>query len=652
MKTFDKQTISANKEYLQLLSDKFKSISSITAEIINLNAILNLPKGTEHFISDIHGEYEAFEHILRNCSGSIRRKATETLGEQISEDELNELITMIYYPKQKLMKLHEQGVINDEWYEKTIKNLVEVCKVSSSKYSHSKIRKSFPENYSYIIQELLFKSDVKGNRENYYKQIIRSMIDTDACEDFIIKMSETIRKHCLDHLHIVGDIYDRGYAPHLVMDTLMNYHTVDIQWGNHDILWIGAAAGNAACIANAVRICMRYGNTGILEDAYGINILPLMMFAMNTYSDADLDKFMPRISDEIPDIDDIVLAKMQKAISIIQFKLENAVIDRNPTFGMDDRKLIDKVDYANYTLEIDGQTYPLNTDLFPTIDPSCPDKLSEEEEKVMSSLVRSFTSSEKLQSHIEFMLNKGSIYLLYNKNLLLHACVPVNDDYSFTSVTLEGETYSGKALLDKLDEMARKAYYTKDGNNDIFWYLWCAPSSPLFGKDKMATYERYFIDDKTTHKERYTPFYKHLEDKMMANVIMNEFGLDIDEGYLICGHVPVKYVKGEDPVKAEGRVLCIDAGFAKAYQKETGKAGCTLTYNSYGMTLITHQPFESIEKAVDEGIDIVSEMRFVDSSSHRLLVSDTDIGTKLKRQIYYLEMLLYAFKSGELKPKE
>ena len=335
MKTFDKQTISANKEYLQLLSDKFKSISSITAEIINLNAILNLPKGTEHFISDIHGEYEAFEHILRNCSGSIRRKATETLGEQISEDELNELITMIYYPKQKLMKLHEQGVINDEWYEKTIKNLVEVCKVSSSKYSHSKIRKSFPENYSYIIQELLFKSDVKGNRENYYKQIIRSMIDTDACEDFIIKMSETIRKHCLDHLHIVGDIYDRGYAPHLVMDTLMNYHTVDIQWGNHDILWIGAAAGNAACIANAVRICMRYGNTGILEDAYGINILPLMMFAMNTYSDADLDKFMPRISDEIPDIDDIVLAKMQKAISIIQFKLENAVIDRNPTFGMD-----------------------------------------------------------------------------------------------------------------------------------------------------------------------------------------------------------------------------------------------------------------------------------------------------------------------------
>ena len=652
MKTFEKQTISDNREYLELLSDKFRGIASANAEIINLNAILNLPKGTEHFISDIHGEYEAFEHILRNCSGSIRRKATETLGTTLGEDELNELITMIYYPKQKLMKLHETGVINDEWYEKTIKNLVEVCKVSSSKYSHSKIRKSFPENYSYIIQELLFKSDVKGNRGSYYEQIIRSMIETQACEDFIIKMSETIRKHCLDHLHIVGDIYDRGYAPHLVMDTLMNYHTVDIQWGNHDILWIGAAAGNAACIANAVRICMRYGNTGILEDAYGINILPLMMFAMNTYSDEDLELFMPKISDEIPDIDDIVLAKMQKAISIIQFKLENEIIDRNPQFKMDDRKLIDKVDYDNYTLEIDGETYPLNTRLFPTIDPKNPAALTEEEEKVISSLVKSFTSSEKLRSHIEFMLNKGSIYLIYNKNLILHACVPVNDDYSFTKVNLEGKDYSGKALLDKLDEMARKAFYSKGESTDIFWYLWCAPSSPLFGKDKMATYERYFIDDSKTHKERYTPFYKHLDDAKLANVIMREFGLDTAEGYLICGHVPVKYVKGEDPVKADGKVLCIDAGFAKAYQKETGKAGCTLTYNSYGMTLITHQPFESIEKAVDEGIDIVSEMRFVDSSSHRILVADTDTGKKLKRQIYYLEMLLYAYRTGELKPRE
>ncbi len=652
MKTFEKQTISDNREYLELLSDKFRGIASANAEIINLNAILNLPKGTEHFISDIHGEYEAFEHILRNCSGSIRRKATETLGTTLGEDELNELITMIYYPKQKLMKLHETGVINDEWYEKTIKNLVEVCKVSSSKYSHSKIRKSFPENYSYIIQELLFKSDVKGNRGSYYEQIIRSMIETQACEDFIIKMSETIRKHCLDHLHIVGDIYDRGYAPHLVMDTLMNYHTVDIQWGNHDILWIGAAAGNAACIVNAVRICMRYGNTGILEDAYGINILPLMMFAMNTYSDEDLELFMPKISDEIPDIDDIVLAKMQKAISIIQFKLENEIIDRNPQFKMDDRKLIDKVDYDNYTLEIDGETYPLNTRLFPTIDPKNPAALTEEEEKVISSLVKSFTSSEKLRSHIEFMLNKGSIYLIYNKNLILHACVPVNDDYSFTKVNLEGKDYSGKALLDKLDEMARKAFYSKGESTDIFWYLWCAPSSPLFGKDKMATYERYFIDDSKTHKERYTPFYKHLDDAKLANVIMREFGLDTAEGYLICGHVPVKYVKGEDPVKADGKVLCIDAGFAKAYQKETGKAGCTLTYNSYGMTLITHQPFESIEKAVDEGIDIVSEMRFVDSSSHRILVADTDTGKKLKRQIYYLEMLLYAYRTGELKPRE
>ncbi|MBE6038783.1 MAG: fructose-1,6-bisphosphatase [Anaerofustis stercorihominis] len=652
MKTFDKQTLSANKEYLELLGNKFRNIPAATAEIINLNAILNLPKGTEHFISDIHGEYGAFEHILRNCSGSIRRKVTETLKDKLDEDQLNEMITVIYYPQQKIKLLKEQNIIDDSWYERTIKNLIEVCKVASSKYSHSKIRKSFPENYSYIIQELMFKSDINGDRENYYNQIIRSMIDTDACEDFIIKISETIRKLCLDHLHIVGDIYDRGYAPHMVMDTLMNYHTIDIQWGNHDILWIGAAAGNAACIANAVRICMRYGNTGILEDAYGINIIPLTMFAMNTYPDTDLELFMPKISDEIPDLDDIILAKMQKAISIIQFKLENEVIDRNPEYGMEDRKLIDKVNYENYTLNIDGTEYKLNTESFPTIDPDDPAKLTEEEEKVINSLVSSFTSSEKLRSHIEFMLNTGGIYLLCNKNLLLHACVPMNDDYSFTEVVLEGEKYKGKALLDKVDEMARKAYYSSNENTDIFWYLWCAPTSPLFGKDKMATYERYFINDKATHKERYTPFYKHLDDRAMAVIIMNEFGLNANESHIICGHVPVKIIKGENPVKAEGKIICIDGGFAKAYQKETGIAGCTLTYNSYGMNLIMHEPFNSIEESVTHGLDIKSESRFVDSSEKRLLVSDTDTGEKLKKQIYYLEMLLYAYRSGELAPKK
>lgn len=653
MKVFDKQILADNKEYLELLSKKFGGIQTASAEIINLNAILNLPKGTEHFISDIHGEYEAFEHILRNCSGSIRRKVSETLEGSVSEEELNTLTILIYYPEQKLKLLKSQGKIDSAWYEATLKNLVSVCRVAASKYSHSKIRKSFPQNYAYIMQELIFKNEVKGDRESYYNAIITSMIETGCCDDCIVKICETIRKLSLDHLHMVGDIYDRGYAPHLVVDTLQNYHTVDIQWGNHDILWIGAAAGNEACIANAVRICLRYGNTSILEDAYGINLLPLSLLTIREYSDDDdLDKFMPRISDEIPDIDDILLARMQKAMSIIQFKLEKSLIDRNPDYHMDDRNLINRVDYEHNTLELNGKTYELNTRNFPTIDPNDPAKLTEEEERVMSSLVNSFMSSERLQRHIRFLLAKGSVYLVYNNNLLFHACVPMNQDFSFTNVTLEGKMYSGRALLDKLEEMVRRSYYTSDVSSDIFWFLWCAPTSPLFGKDKMATYERYFIDDSATHKESYTPFYKCLDNEQMTDIILEHFGLSPEHGHIICGHVPVKIIKGENPIKANGKLICIDAGFAKAYQKETGIAGCTLTFNSYGMNLIMHEPFESIEKSITEGLDIKSETRFVASSDHRLLVSDTDTGATLKRQIHYLEMLLYAYRTGELVPKD
>jgi fructose-1,6-bisphosphatase-3 len=448
---------------------------------------------------------------------------------------------------------------------------------------------------------------------------------------------------------VIGDIFDRGVGPQHVMDTLMGCHSLDIQWGNHDILWIGAAAGNSACVANVVRICMRYGNTSVLEEGYGINLLPLTLLAMNEYAEDDtLKVFMPKISDEIPDIDEILLAKMQKAIAVIQFKLENCIIKRNPHYNMQDRMLIDKVNYDNFTLEIDGVTYPLNTHCFPTINPAEPERLTEEEQKVINSLVNSFMLSDKLQRHINFLLLKGSMYNVYNDNLLLHACVPLNEDLSFSEIAVNGGHYKGKELFDVLDEKVRHSYYQDEVSKDIFWFLWCAPNSPLFGKDKMATYERYFIDDKTTHKEKDRPFYQNINNKAMADVIFREFGLPKD-GHIICGHVPVKAAKGEDPIKAEGTILCIDAGFAKAYQKETGMAGCTLTSNSYGMNLVIHEPFTSREKAVADGIDIKSEIRLVNTCVKRTLVADTDIGKNIKEQIFYLEMLLYAYKIGELK---
>ncbi len=653
MKIFDKNVLQANKNYLKLLSEKFPGIQTTTAEIINLNAILNLPKGTEHFISDIHGEYESFEHVLRNCSGSIRRKIEELFKNKLSEEEIKQLATLIYYPTEKLALLEKEGIKTEEWYKKTIRNLIFVCRISASKYSHSKIRKSFPSNYAYIIQELLFKSDINGDRGNYYNQIIQSIIDTDACDDFICNICRTIRRLNLDHLHIIGDIYDRGIGPHLVMDTLMGYHSLDIQWGNHDILWIGAAAGNTACVANVVRICMRYGNTCVLEQGYGINLLPLTLFAIKEYDkDETLKLFMPKISDEIPDIDDLLLAKMQKAIAVIQFKLENQIIKRNPVYKMDDRMLINTMDADKKTVEIKGERFKLNSSFFPTIDPNNPEELTEDEKKVVSSLVTSFITSEKLQRHVKFLLSKGSIYLVYNDNLLIHAGIPIEDDLRFSDICIDRQYYSGKKLLDVLDEKVRHSYYLDDANKDIFWFLWCAPDSPLFGKNKMATFERYFINEKSTHKECYLPFYRCLDNENMAEMIFKEFDIDADSGHIICGHVPVKAKSGENPIKAEGKILCIDAGFAKAYQGETGMAGCTLTSNSYGMNLIIHEPFESIEKAVADGIDIKSELRFVNTSVKRKLVGDTDIGKNITEQIYYLEMLLYAYRTGELTPNE
>ncbi len=649
MKTFDKKTMDLNHDYLELLSEKFPGIQKTVAEIVNLNAILHLPKGTEHFISDIHGEYEAFEHVLRNCSGSIRSKAEELFGEEMNDDQLNDFLSLVYYPAEKLSLLKKEYKLDHQWYVDNINRLLRLCRLAASKYSHSKIRKSFPENFAYIMQELIFQNAVKGNRDDYYAQIIGSIIQTGAAEDFIIDISKTICKLTIDHLHILGDIYDRGAGAHLVMNTLLDYHTIDIQWGNHDILWIGAAAGSAGCVLNAVRICLRYANTSILEQGYGINLLPLSLFASEIYKDDEtLDKFMPKISDEIPDIDDKLLAMMQKAVAVIQFKIENEIIKRHPEYGMNGRMLIDKISSDKKSIVIDGVQYELNSSFFPTIDTEYPDKLTSEEHKVLKLLIESFTKSEALQRHINFMMSKGGMYKVFNNNLLMHACIPLNEDMSLKEVSVDGQMYKGKALLDKLDEKVRRSFYIRD-DTDIFWFLWCAPDSPLFGKDKMATFERYFIDNKPLHKENYTPYYRNIENPQMALSLFEEFSIAEQGGHIICGHVPVKAVKGENPIKAQGLIILIDAGFSKAYQKQTGMAGCTLTFNSYGMTLVIHEPFESIQKAVKYGVDIKSEHRFVESVSKRMLIKDTDIGKKLKKQIYYLEMLLYAYKTGYIK---
>lgn len=649
MKIFEKRIMDENRKYLALLSEKFTGIQETVAEIVNLNAILHLPKGTEHFISDVHGEYEAFQHVLRNCSGSIKSKAEELFADEMNETQLKEFTTIVYYPSEKIALLKNDGIVNENWYKITIDRLLRLCRLSASKYSHSKIRKSFPVNYAYIMQELIFKSDVKGNREDYYAQIIGSIIETDAADDFIINIARTIRRLNLDHLHLVGDIYDRGAGAHLVMNTLMSYHTVDIQWGNHDMLWIGAAAGCEACVLNVMRICMRYGNTSILEQGYGINLIPLSLFAAKTYGcDGSLEKFMPKISDEVPDIEDDLLAMMQKALAVMQFKIENKIIRRHPEFHMDNRMIIDKMDLPAGSVRVEGTEYTLNSTFFPTVDPLDPEALTPDEDKVLKALVQSFISSRPLQRHIEFMLQKGSIYKVFNNNLLIHAGIPVNEDFSFIPVEIDGKLYAGKQLLDALDGKVRRSYYIRD-DKDIFWYLWCGPDSPLFGKNKMATFERYFINDKTTHQEYYTPYFLNLDNQEMAQKIFDTFGIKNEGGHIICGHVPVKAVKGENPIKAGGMIICIDAGFSKAYQKETGVAGCTLTFNSYGMNLVIHEPFESTEKAVRYGDDIKSEHRFVESVSKRMLIEDTDTGLILKDQIYYLEMLLYGYKTGYIK---
>ncbi|MFZ7121436.1 MAG: fructose-1,6-bisphosphatase, partial [Eubacteriaceae bacterium] len=597
----DKQFIN-NKEYLELLSNNFSCIALAASEVINLKSILNLPKGTEHFLTDIHGEDEAFNHVMRNASGVVKRKITDVHEKTLSQHDIQQLATLIYYPEEKLELIKSTQDNITDWYKVTIYRLVQVCRDASSKYTRSKVRKALPPDFAYIMEELLHEDEKRFNKKEYYNKIIDTIVELDRADDFIIKISAVIQRLTIDHLHIIGDIYDRGPGPDIIMDTLMLHHSIDIQWGNHDILWMGAAAGDLACIANAVRICLRYSNMSILEEGYGINLLPLATFALNIYKDDPCTHFTPKNSSSeiIAENDMQLLAKMHKAISLIQFKLEHQIIESHPEYNLSNRLLLDKIDYTDYTIQINNTKYKINTDHLSVIDPEKPWELTAEEKNVISKLRFSFLTSDRLQKHVRFLFSKGSIYLTYNSNLLFHASIPMNDNGSFKEVSFMGENVKGKEFLDMLDKYAREAYFgngSKKIGTEIFWYLWCHHDSPLFGKDKMATFERYFIDDITTHKESYTPYYNLVLNEKMAKKILMEFNLDPDDSHIINGHVPVKTMNGESPIKANGRLLVIDGGFAKAYQSTTGIAGYTLIFNSYGLQLVSHMHFESVEKA-------------------------------------------------------
>lgn len=644
-------------KYLKLLSKSFPTISDAATEIINLEAIINLPKGTEHFLTDIHGEHEAFQHVIKNASGVIKKKVEDIFGHTLREWEKKELCTLIYYPEQKLkiIKAREHDI--DDWYKMILVRLLKVCENVSSKYTRSKVRKALPREFSYIIQELLHESLNEPNKHGYVEAIISTIVSTGRSENFIVAISKLIQRMTIDSLHIIGDVYDRGPGAHIIMDILCDYHNVDIQWGNHDLVWMGAAAGSEACMANVIRMSLRYTNLATLEDGYGINLMPLATFALEMYGEDPCAVFKPKMSeDEVVKQKQIrMISQMHKAISVIQFKLEGQLIERNPEMEMNDRRLLHLIDYEKGTITLNGKIYQLKDKSFPTIDPQNPYELTEDERELVDKLIHSFTHSEKLRKHMRCIYANGSLYLVRNSNLLYHGSVPLNEDSSFKSVKIQGAEYSGKRLFDKIDQIVRQAYFeekkTKEKRfgQDFIWYLWCGPSSPPFDKDRMATFERYFIADKETHKENKGHYYHLKDNREICEKILEEFGISDEHSHIINGHIPVKTTKGESPIKADGKLLVIDGGYSKAYQPETGIAGFTLIYNSHGLQLVQHQPFVSTQQAIENGEDIISETTVLEFSNRRKLVRDTDIGKELMQQIDDLTKLLDAYRSGYLK---
>ena len=643
--------------YLELLSRLFPSADKASAEIINLSAILNLPKGTEFFASDIHGEYEAFSHTLRNGSGSIRLKIDDVFGDSLSENEKRSLATLIYYPREKMELVLSQVDDAEAWYAVTLQRLVAVCKRAAQKYTRSRVRKALPKDFAYIIEELMTENRHGVDKQAYYAAIVDAVIRTDRGGALVEALCLLIQRLAIERLHIVGDIYDRGPYPHIIMDALMEHHSLDIQWGNHDIVWMGASLGQRGCIAHVVRNCARYGNLSILEDAYGINILPLASFALDAYKDDPCVAFGLKGNPDLPPQELEMNVKIQKAMAIIQFKVEAQLIDENPGFGLEGRKLLDKIDYENGTVMLDGVAYELTDTVFPTVDPADPYRLTPEEEEVMQRLEQAFTGCEKLQRHMRFFLDAGSLYKVCNGNLLFHACVPLNADGSLMETEVFGETYKGRALYDVMERYVRAAF--DDANpelakrgRDLLWYMWLGEGSPLFAKSKMATFELYLIAEKEARKEVKNSFYSYLDDERVMGGIFEDFGMDPETSRIVCGHVPVKVKDGEDPVKCGGRVLTIDGGFSKAYQPTTGIAGYTLISNSYGFVLAAHEPLESMRAAVVNELDIHSSRKVVELVDKRTLVADTDNGSVLKQQIADLEELLEAYRCGILAEKE
>ena len=656
--TFSNKNIAADLRYLRLLARDFPTISSVTTEIINLEAILHLPKPTEHFLADLHGENEAFRHVLRNASGNIKRKVKELFGNTLREKEIRDLCTLIYYPKQKLDLVKQTDADLSDFYQTTLNQLIAVCRNVSSKYTRSKVRKSLPEEFAYIIEELLHENSDDRNKQAYVGVIIQTIIGTGRAEGFVIAICELIQRLAIDQLHILGDIFDRGSGAHLIMDTLADYHHWDIQWGNHDILWMGAAAGNTACIASVLRLSFRYANTQTIEEGYGINMVPLATFAMETYADDPCEIFQPKIEDPTRNPDEKtrrLIAQMHKAIAVIQFKLEGQLYRKHPEWAMGDRALLEHIDMAKGTCEIDGQIYPMRDSHFPTVDPARPYELTREEAQLMEKLRHSFLISDHLQNHVQLLLQHGSMFGIYNSNLLFHASVPMNEDGSLKEVLIAGQRLAGRDLLQRVEMTVRAAYDTEEDPEvreaacDYFMYLWCGPDSPLFDKSKMATFERYFIADKTTHVEEKGAYYRLRDDADVCDRLMDAFGVKGKHRHIINGHVPVRAANGENPIKANGKLMVIDGGFSKAYHNTTGIAGYTLVYHSRGFQLVQHEPFTSTEEAIQNGKDIKSTTQIVEMTGRRMMVNDTDKGVELREQIADLEKLLIAYRRGYLK---
>ncbi|PTE73741.1 fructose-1,6-bisphosphatase [Staphylococcus devriesei] len=638
-------------KYLDLLSQQFDSPEKLATEIVSLESILELPKGTEHFVSDLHGEYESFQHVLRNGSGNVRAKINDLFAKSLSQKEIDELAALVYYPEEKLKLVKNnfdtKGKLN-VWYITTIERLIDLITYCSSKYTRSKLRKALPKEFVYFVEELLYKSNEFNNKKSYYETLVNQIIELEQSDDLIIGLSYSVQRLVVNHLHVVGDIYDRGPQPDKIMDTLINYHSVDIQWGNHDVLWIGAYAGSKVCLANLLRICARYDNLDIIEDAYGINLRPLLTLAEEQYS-GDNPAFKPKKRPDKPaalsKLEEDQITKIHQAIAMIQFKLEIPIIKRRPSFEMEDRLVLEKVDYDKNEISIYGKTYPLKDTCFSTVDTQDPGKLLPEEEEVMNKLLLSFQQSEKLKRHMSFLMQKGKLYLPYNGNLLIHGCIPVDEQGEMEAFEIEGESHKGRDLLDVFERHVRHAYdhkeLTDDLSTDLVWYLWTGKYSSLFGKRAMTTFERYFIEDKASHKEPKNPYYYLREDVDMIRKMLKDFGLNPDEGRIINGHTPVKEIDGEDPIKADGKMLVIDGGFSKAYQKTTGIAGYTLLYNSFGMQLVAHQHFDSKDKVLSDGADELSVRRVVDEELQRKKIKDTNDGKAMQEQIRILKLLMH-----------